>query len=365
MTLNAQSVSELYNRRDFGELVKYDKKTEMLTGEELYMVGYAFFQMENDVRAIELYDLAIAKGHNTGAVHFYKGVSLKYLKKYKEAMDEIDIALSMEPANQEFMNEKAMIYQSEGKTDKALEVFEVAKTLPNTYPVTYYWCARLYHEKGEFDKALAGYYQAVKMLPAETRYHVDALRSIGQLEYSHTKNYTLSAKAYAAAIELDRNNYKLYYKIMISYNAAKEYKRADTIFHLVKMAYEKGELPKEDMEIKSIGIAQFEWNGQVAVIRRSLVDPKEMLDISYKVFLLNKEGDKVVRRFVIEKTIQLEKDGEKHLLCEEGKGDKEGVHFTYPYGWKVDEIPLDDLEHAVVLILDGKMKPSASSSFGR
>ena len=139
--------------------------------------------------------------------------------------------------------------------------------------------------------------------------------------------------------------------------------KADSIFDLVKIAFEKGKLPKEDMEIKTIAIAQFEWNGQTTTIRKSLIDPKESLDISYKVFLLNKEGDKVERRFVIEKTIQLEKDGAKHLLCEQDK--KTGDHITYPYGWSTDNIPLDDLEKAVKLVLDGKMKYSAKSNFGK
>ena len=169
--------------------------------------------------------------------------------------------------------------------------------------------------------------------------------------------------AYLQAIQLDKDNYELYYKLMKSYNAAKEYVKADSIFGLVKIAFEKGKLPKEDMEIKNIVIAQFEWNGQTATIIKSLVDPKESLDISYKVFLLNKEGAKVERRFVVEQTIQLEKNGAKYLLCEQDKNN--GDHITYPYGWSTDNIPLDDLEKAVKLVLDGKMKYSAKSNFGK
>jgi hypothetical protein len=64
------------------------------------------------------------------------------------------------------------------------------------------------------------------------------------------------------------------------------------------------------MEFRAVSIAQFEWNGQIATVRRSLVDAKEILDITYKVFLLNPKGDKVERRFVVEKTLQIEKEGE-------------------------------------------------------
>jgi tetratricopeptide (TPR) repeat protein len=358
-----QTVTELYNNKNYQELVKLETKTDKLTADELYMVGFAFFQLENDNKAIEFYDKAISKGLDNGSVYFYKSVSYYYSKKYDEALKQIDIALQKEPTNQEFMNHKGQIYRLQGQEDKALEFFTAATKLPNTFGEPFFWVAYIYHGKQDFKKALSLYYIALDSVPKENSYYKETLESIGKLEYSYTKDYSKSANAYSQAIQLDKDNYELYYKLMKSHNAAKEYVKADSIFGLVKIAFEKGILPKEDMEIKTIAIAQFEWNGQIATIRKSLIDPKESLDISYKVFLLNKEGDKVERRFVVEKTIQLEKDGAKHLLCEQDK--KTGDHITYPYGWSKDNIPLDDLEKAVKLVLDGKMKYSAKSNFGK
>jgi hypothetical protein len=39
-----QNVTELYNQKNFQELIKLDGKTDNLTADELYMVGFAFFQ---------------------------------------------------------------------------------------------------------------------------------------------------------------------------------------------------------------------------------------------------------------------------------------------------------------------------------
>ena len=356
-----QTVTDLYNKKDFQELVKFETKSDRLSADELYMVGFAFFQTENDNKAIEFYDKAILKGLNNGSVHFYKGLSLRYLKKYDEALKEIEKSLKLEPTNQEFMNEKGMVFYSQSNYDKALEVFEEAKKLPNTFPEPYYWIARIYHEKQNFDKALTAYYDAEKNLPKDNSNYLITLSAIGQLEYTQNKDYNKSAKAYEKAIELDKENFELYYKLMKSYNSAKEFKKADSIFLIVKTAFVNKKLPKEDMEFKAVSIAQFEWNGQIATIRKSLVDAKETLDISYKVFLQNKQGDKVERRFVVEKTTQIEKDGAKYLLCEQDK--KTGGHITYPYGWTVDNIPVDDLEKAIKLVLDGKMTQGASSNF--
>ena len=359
-SIYAQTVTDLYEKKDYRALVKYENKSDKLTPDELYMVGFAFFQLENDNKAIEFYDKAIANGADNGGVHFYKGLSLNYLKKYDEAIKELDIAIQKEPTNQEYMNEKGLAYYYQKKYDKALEVFEEAKKLPNTFPDPVFWVAQIAHEKEDFNKALTGYYEALTILPKTNQYYLLSLTGIGQIEYTVTKDYAKSAKAYAEAVQLSPDDYELYYKLMKSYNAAKDYQKADSIFSLVKKAFEKGKLPKEDMEIKTVAIAQFDWNGQSAVVRRSLVDPKEVLDISYKVFLLTKAGDKVERRFVVEQTIQFEKDGAKYLLCEQDKAT--GSHITYPYGWTMDTIPVEELQKAVIMVLDKKMKAGASST---
>lgn len=363
VTVSAQTIGERYVQRDYPALVKFENKADSLSGEELYMIGFAFFQLENDKKAIAMYDKAIAKGYTTGSVYFYKGLSLRYQKSYPEALREIEKALEKEPTNQEFMNEKGLVYYYQEKPEKALAVFEEAKKLPATFPEPFYWSARIHHEAGKFDKALEGYYEAAAIIPPENSHYLTTLGAIGMLEYTHTHNYEKSVAAYRKAIKTSPDDYELHSKIMKSFNAAKQFAQADSVFDVLKGLFDKGKLPKEYMDIKSISIAQFEWNGQVATIRRSFVEPKEMTEISYKIFLLNKAGDKVVRRFMIEKTIQLGEDGAHYLLCEQDK--ETNTHHTFPYGWKTDVINADAIEKGVRLVLDEKMKSGASSKSGR
>lgn len=357
-----QTVTELYNNKDYQELVKLEKNADKLTPDELYIIGFAFFQLENDNKAIEFYDKAIAKGLNKGTVHFYKGLSLRYLKKYDDAMKEVEISIKKEPTNQEFVNEKGLILYYQGQQDKALTVFEEAKKLPNTFGEPFFWAARIYHERQEFAKALKLYYEAVDKLPKTNSYYLTTLQTIGQLEYTFTKDFMKSAKAYSQVIKINPKDYDFYPKLIKAYNGYKEYAKAEDIFELMKVAYSNKELSEDDMKFKNIAIDEHEWNGQKMTVHKYLVDPKESLDISYKVYLLTKAGDKVERIFMVERTIQLP-DGPKHLLCEKDR--KTGDHLTYPYGWKTDTIPLDDLKKAVGLVLDGKIKYSAKSNFGK
>ena len=356
-----QTTRELYNQKNYTELIKLEKSADKLTPDELYMVGFAFFQLGNDNKAIEFYDNAIVKGLDNGSVHFYKGLSLCYLKRYEDASKEIDTAIQKEPSNQEFMNQKGLIYKYQGQEDKALEFFEIATKLPNTYGEPFFWVAYIYHGKQDFAKALALYYQALENVPKRNSYYLKTLQSIGQLEYTFTKDYLKSAEAYSQVINLKPKDYEYYPKLIKAYNAAKEYSKADSIFGLLKIAYNNKELSEDDMKFRNIAIDESEWNGQLLSVYKYLVDPKESLDISYKVYLLTKTDKKIEKTFMVEKTSK-NPDNIKHLLCEKDK--KTGSHITYPYGWKTDYIPLAELKKAVILVLDGKMKQAASSNFG-
>lgn len=356
-----QTITELYNDKNYEELAKISSKKENLTPEELDMVGFAFFQLEDDDKALEFYDKAIKKGLDNGTVYFHKSVSFYYQKKYEKALEQIDIALKKDPTNQEFMNQKGQIYRLKGDEDKALVFFEEATKLPNTIGEPFFWVAYIYHGKSEFKKALELYYVAKEKVPDWNSYYLSTLESIGQLEYSYSKNYKKSAEAYHQIVSSNPKEFYFYPKLMKSYNAANEFEKADSIFKLMKSAFERGELPEEDMKYKNVAIDEYEWNGQKVAVWKYLVDPKETLDLSFKVYLLNKEGDKVERTFMVEQTLKLP-GGPKHLLCERDK--KTGEHITYPYGWNSDAIPLDDLKKAVGLVLDGKMKMGASSKIG-
>lgn len=357
--INGQSkIGELFQSKDYLSLTTLADKESSLNGEELYMLGYAFFQLEKDDKAIEFYDKAIAKGFDNGVTHFYKGVSLTYLKKYNEAVIEIDLALQKEPNNQEYMNQKGLIYKSKGLEDKALDYFEEATRYPNTYGEPFFWVAYIYHGKQDFEKALKCYYVAAEKVPKHNSYYVATLQSIGQLEYTFTQNFQKSAVAYAKAVEHNPKDYKWYPKLIKAYNANKEYSKAAQVFELMKTAYLNKELQEEDLINKMVGIDEFDWKKQKLNVYKSLEDPKKVLDISHKVYLLNKKGDVVERVFTVEKTIQTQ-GGTKHLLCEEGKE----AHLTYPYGWKTDTIALEDLKKAVVLILEDELKPTASSNY--
>ena len=67
----AQTIEELYNKRDFQSLIKYAENADELNADDLYCVGYAFFQLEDDLNAIKMYDKAIEKGLDEEQINHY------------------------------------------------------------------------------------------------------------------------------------------------------------------------------------------------------------------------------------------------------------------------------------------------------
>jgi len=314
-----QSVTELVKEKNYREVVKLEPKAAELAAEELYLMGYSFFRLENDKKAIEFYDKAIAKGLDNAQVHFFKGLSFYYQKQYDEALKEVDIALNKEPDNQEYMNQKGLIYKYQGKEDQALTYFIKATELPNTYGEPFYWVASIYQEKQHFKKALEAYYIALDKVPKENSQYIKTLQNIGQLEYSFSKNYKKSAQAYEQAISREKDHYDNYPKLMKAYNGAKDFDKADSVFKVMKVAYADKKLPEDNMKFGNAATYESEWKGQKLIVYKAFAEPKEMLDVSYKIYLLDKAGDKIERVFMVEQTLQMEADDVKHLLCERDK----------------------------------------------
>ncbi|MFL5752245.1 MAG: tetratricopeptide repeat protein [Bacteroidia bacterium] len=360
--LRSQSIDSLYKQKRYSDAIRLEKKAASFNPEQLYYLGFSFFQMENDEKAVNYYNKAIAKGLDEAYIYFYKGLALRYAKKNEEALAAFDEALKLEPDNQEYMSEKALVYYYGQQYDKAMEIFQIARNLPNTFYAPHYMVPHILNIKGDYAGALKGFYSAVKIIDEGSQYFVSTLLDIGRLEYTVNKNYSLSAQAYKKAIELEPVNYEIYPKLMKTYNASGEFDKADTLFRMMKTAYERKELPEDFMKYGNAPVAEWEWRGQNISVYKYFKEPAEAIDQMYKAYLLNKDADKVERTFVTEKTIKLEENGAEHLFCEKLK---EGGHRTYPYGWNDSNISLFDFRKAVYLALEGKMEAAASSTTGK
>ena len=357
--INAQTVEELYNNRDFKELIKYADKSEELTKDQLYCVGYAFFQLENDKKAVEMYEKAIAKGLDDDQIYLYKGLSLRYDQQYEKAVETFKIAIERNPNGQKNYTELGNTFYYQEKYDSALVYFRKARELDFELGDPYFKVPDIYHIQQNFKKALEEYYVSASLINKEDPIYVEILKSIGLLEYADNKNYTNSVKAYSEVLSIVPKDYNLYAKLIKAYYANENFVKGDSIFNILKTKYDNEELPKEMQEVKGETVDEFSWNGQRVSAMKYYKTPTEFAEPIYQFFLIDKTGTKVEKKILTEKT-SVDLDGTKHVLC--GVDKETGTHYTYPIGWETDEINYKKLKEYVILILNGEMKSQASST---
>lgn len=321
----SQSIESLFEQQKYDDLIKYETKTDSLSGEELYYIGYAFFRKENDEKAIELYNKAIEKGFNNPIIFFQKGFSLMFLNKLDEAIKNYDLAISQAP-KAKFYIEKGRIFNKQGKNNEEIQTY--LEGLEKSHKDSFYL---------ELTKITGNYY------------------------YARTKEFDKSINIYKKGIENFPEDYILYEKLIKALNASNKFDEANEYFEHTRKLYQEKKLSDDYMKYKNIAVDEFEWNGQWINIFKSFEKPKEILDSLYKVYLIDKSGKKIERKFNIEKTIKIEKKDPEFVVCEE----LNNGHNTYPIGLKDETFKLSELRQIIVSILNKKQKEAATIRFNQ
>ena len=356
----SQTIEELYEKRNFKKLTEYSKSDD-LTKEQCYYIGFAYFQLEDDANAIKMYDKAIKLGLDEDYIYLYKGLSLRYDKQYGKAIENFRLAIQRNPKGQKNLTELGNCYYFQHQYDSALVYFYKAREQEYELGDPYLKIPNILHLQEKFDQALEEYRISASMINKSDEIYTELLRNIGLLEYTVKKNYPNSIRAYTEMLKIIPDEFNMYAKLIKAFYANEEYARGDSVFNILKVNYEQKKLPKDMMDVRGETVDEFMWNGQRVSAMKYYERPKEFADPIYQFFLIDKTGQKVEKKFLTEKT-GVDIDGVKHLLC--GIDKATGTHYTYPIGWETDDIDYKQLKKYVIMILNGEMKPQASSNFG-
>ncbi len=361
LNCNSQTIEDLFSQKNYKKLIEYENSTS-LTKEECYYIGFAFFQLEDEANAIKMYDKAINLGLDDDQIYLFRGLAFRYLKQFDKAKEDFRIAILRNPQRQKNYTELANAFYFQKQYDSALVYFLIAREKEYEHGDPYLKIPNIYHIQNKLDNALEECKISASLINKDDKIYIDLLESIGILEYSYKKNYPNSIKAYTEMLSKAPEELNLYTLLIKAYYANEEFIKGDSVFNILKIKYENNELPEDLMELKGETVDGFYWNEQRISVKKYFQRPKEFAESIYKFFILDKSGDNVVKKIFTEKT-ELELDGVKHLLC--AIDNETGTHYSYPIGWESDEIDYKKLKSYVLMILNGEMKPTASSNFGK
>lgn len=342
---NAQSIEELFKNNEYNKIIQKAKKPKKLSGLELSLVGYSYSMLLDHKNAITFFDLSFDKGYDHFYSHFLKGYSFRNLKQYNNALVEVRKALKNQPNNQELVSEIGLIFYDQNKLDSAIFYFKKASNLENTFPEPYYWLGHIYDEQQNYTEAIKYYNQASVLLTKGSHYQIKSEQRLAKLKYWFSKNYKSAILTYKELLKSDSTNFEFLSQIMLAYNSNKQYQQADSIFKILKLKHKNNELPEFNMKYGNVFFSQRAWGNYNIVIRKSFKEPTELIAPYFKIYIYDSNNEKILRRFIVEKSFQIDETKPKYRLCEHTTN---GSHQTQPYGWIDGNIPLKTLEEAII-----------------
>lgn len=336
---------------------RYGKNIKKYSAQSLFYLGKAYYLTENDKKCVELMNLHIKKGSAILQAYFYKGKSLYFLEEYKEAIKTFEKALKINPLDAPCYAALGDVYLDLKETDKALTAYEKAIENETVLERPYAILGMLYMAKGNEKKALESYYTAKDKVDKEGSVYIRILYNIGLIELLD-KKYEKAELAYKELLEIAPSDYESYSKLIQICYGKKEYEKAIPYKEKLYEAYEKGELTEHMKEMFCFD--QFKWKDKNIQVYERFASPEGQLYYKHLFYVVNKEGKIELRIQTENSTMSVAMGGPKYLL---GR-DEEGTHSTFGVGFNED-LDYEELKKAVLGVLNGEIKPMASSRMGK
>ncbi len=349
----ADELKTLSDKNQYNKVIEHASKSADYSAKALYYIGMAYYMKEDDMNCLKFMDLSIGKSSNDPAPYYIKASTLNYMQKYNEAIKCFESAIGLKSDDALFYTGLGDSYYELGKLDLALEAYQKATAQTPCPDRPYSYIAQIYSDQKKDDKALEAYYIAKSKIDKSSGSYINTLFNIGLYE-ALKGNDDEAEKAFLELLQLEPEDYHSYAKLIQIYYHKKEYEKAKPLKDKLYEAHRKGLL--KDNLVDMFCFDQFKCNGKfIRAFERYEEGSKDLYN--KHLFYVLDENEKIEFRIQTEYSpVSVEMGGSKYLLCQT-KGD---THGTFLVGFN-DDFKYDDLKEKVIDIVEGKLKPSASS----
>lgn len=350
---------QLYAEEKLDEIINQAGTKTDWDAKGLYYIGMAYYRKADDVNALKYLDLAIAKGPVDHDMYYYKGRVLAFTRKHAEGLAFVDKAIALLPNEPDFYAGKAHIYNEMAKPDSAVFYYEKAIALPGCKIPVMIELAEYYIDRKDMDNGLRVFNVAVsRMNPADEEYQT-TLYNIGLVQ-ALTGKHKEARQSFATVVKAYPNDYRAVAKLIQEHNAIEEYAEATALKPLLYDAWKKDSLPEEMR--KMFCIDQFTWNKKRVMAFENFEDTSsKFLLVKHQFFVLDEKGNVEYQvRSESSPAVRMGGKDSKYVLCLVREGSFQ-TYWNYIFN---DSSNYGDTRKAVIAILDGKSKPSASTTTG-
>lgn len=358
----AEKFRELYEKEKYEDIIVYrPQKDEELTAKAYYYIAMSYYMKEMDEEALKNFDLAINKGPVDADMYFYKGMTLMYQGKYKEAIVLVDKAIQMLPDEPDFYGYKGEALYALDQKDSALHYFLKAIALPECKLRFYQLAAELYMDKKDYKKAIEVFESALSTLDKGSKDSQTFLYNLG-LANQVAGNTEAAKDRFEQAILLDTSDYRCIAKLIQCYYSLNQVDKAKPYKQKLYAAHKKNAL-SGGME-KMFCFDQFIWEGKRVMAFENFVELEEHdgpMFVKHHFYVLDDDGE-IICRIDSESSVAVRMNDPKHkYILGMWKGNTHASYWDYIFN---DDYNYSELKSEVLKILNGAVKPSASSSYG-
>lgn len=348
----------LYDNQKYDEIIdSHAAKAKKYPAKAIYYIGMAYYMKADDNNCVKYMDMSIDKDPSDPDAHYIKGMTYNYLGQFENAIKSFNKAIELNNTSGDYYSGLGDSYLSLDKLDKALEAYQKATEQENAPDRPFSMIPQIYNSLNQKDKALEAFYIAKNKISKETDSYINVLYNIGLFELL-AKNYEKAEIAFTELVELAPNDYHSYAKLIQIHYARKQYDQAEPFKKKLYDAYSKG-LLKGNMK-DMFCFDQFNWNDKLIQVFERFAEPEGELYYKHLFYVVNKDGEIEYRIQTENSVISVELGGPKYVLGME----KGATHSTFNVGFNED-FNYDDLKSTVIEILEGKLKPGASSRPGK
>jgi tetratricopeptide (TPR) repeat protein len=290
--LGAQSkIEKLYGQKRYAEVIAFAPQAASLSGPDLFTIGQAYLQQQDDANAVLFFDKSIAKGHKNGEVYFARGVAQSNLEMYDEAAASYRQALFYMPGRKKVLIELAANYYQADNLDSAYNVYaRIEKNWGDYYPALLMTC-QILHEQEYYDKALDCYYSKLYVLKKSPTYHREALEDVVRLEWHYAKNYVKAEAALKNLMSDYPDDYGYTMQMLQLYNFTGRYADAMLLENRILEGYVALKLPQTYYENGAMVVEQFD-SAQYTIEAYRNFQPEKQGNEVYKSFVFSRPGNR-------------------------------------------------------------------------
>lgn len=352
----SSELQQLYDAEEYDKMIQlHASKSQDYSAKALYHLGMAYYMKADDEKCLKFMDQAIQIDPSLADAFFIKGSTLNYMGQFQEAIKSLDEATSLDDSIADYYSSLGDAYFNLKEWSKALTAYQSAISREGSKSRAYAMIPQVYSALGKDKKALEANYVAKENISPTTASYSNVLYNIGVLEYLNNE-LEKAGTVFSEMLDLDPADYEIHAKMIQVYYGQENYKAAEKHRKILYSAYAKGALKNSSVE-NQFCFDQFLWDGKRIQAFESFQEKEG--ELYYKhIFYLVDEEHKIVFSIQTENSpISAELGGTKYIMGkDEGK-----THYTYPVGL-AENFDYPDLKDLVLQILNGDIKPAASST---